>query len=405
VVKLRREDGSQQFSSVSVTLPEGLAGRLAGIPYCPDSAVAAAAAKTGKEEQASPSCPSASQVGTLIAGAGAGPAPYYATGKAYLTGPYKGAPLSLAAVTPAVAGPFDLGNVVVKAALYVDPETAKITAVSDPLPRILQGIPLDIRSVAVAMDRPGFTFNPTSCDPMAVTGSLTSTLGQAAPLSSRFQVGECARLGFKPGLQIKLKGATKRSGHPALSATLAMPPGGADIGSVSVALPHSEFLEQAHIRTICTRVQFAADACPAGSEYGKVKVDAPVFLEQPLEGPVYLRSSSNPLPDLVATLKGPPSLPVKIAVVGRIDSVKGGIRTSFDSFPDLPFSKATLSMRGGRKGLLVNSRDICKGTNRAVAEFTAHNGKVQTLKPKLKAQCSTGRKGKGTKRSGGSRGS
>jgi hypothetical protein len=383
VVKLRRDDGSQTFSAISIAPPPGLLGKLAGIPYCPDSAVAAAEAKSGKEEQANPSCPSASQVGTVVAGAGAGPSPYYASGKAYLTGPYKSAPLSLAIVTPAVAGPFDLGNVVVKTALNVDPETAKITAVSDPLPQILQGIPLDVRSVAISMDRPGFTLNPTSCDPMAVTGSLTSSLGQVAALSNRFQVGECTRLGFKPSLKINLKGSTKRAGHPALTATLTYPKGAyANIASASVALPHSEFLDQAHIKTICTRVQFAADACPAGAIYGRATAITPL-LDAPLSGPVYLRSSSNPLPDLVVDLRGQ----IHVALVGRIDSVKGGIRTTFGSVPDAPVSKFTLEMQGGSKGLLVNSRDVCKTVNRAAAVFTAQNGRVEELKPRLQGQC------------------
>jgi hypothetical protein len=190
-------------------------------------------------------------------------------------------------------------------------------------------------------------------------------------------------LGFKPNLQIKLKGKTKRSGHPALTATLTYPRGAyANIKSASVALPHSEFLEQGHIRTICTRVQFAADACPKGAIYGKATATTPL-LDQPLTGPVYLRSSSNPLPDLVVDLRGQ----IHVALVGRIDSVNGGIRTSFDSVPDAPVSKFTLQMQGGRKGLLVNSRDICKHPNRAVAQFTAQNGKELIAKPLLQAKC------------------
>jgi hypothetical protein len=393
VTKLRREDGTQQFSSVTVSPPPGLVAKLAGVPYCPEAALAAAATKSGRSEQASPTCPAASQVGTVLAGAGAGPSPYYATGKAYLTGPYKGAPLSFAFITPAVAGPFDLGTIVVRAAVAVDPETAKVTVTSDPLPTILQGIPLDVRSVAVSLDRPSFALNPTSCDPMAVSGQLFSTTGSAAALSNRFQVAECSRLGFGPKLAINLKGATKRSGHPALTATLNYPKGAyANIASASVALPHSEFLEQAHIKTICTRVQFAADACPAGAIYGKATATTPL-LDEPLTGPVYLRSSSNPLPDLVVDLRGQ----LHVALVGRIDSVNGGIRTSFDSVPDAPVSKFTLEMRGGKKGLLVNSRDICKGQNKAAATFTAQNGKALVAKPVLKAQCPKARKGKKAK--------
>jgi hypothetical protein len=390
-VKLRREDGSQTFSALNLTPPPGLLAKLAGVPYCPESAIAAASSKSGRDEQASPSCPSASRVGTVAAAAGAGPTPYNAPGTAYLAGPYKGAPLSLAVLTPAVAGPFDLGNVVVRVALRVDPETAKVSAVSDPLPQILEGIPLDVRSIAVSLDRPEFTLNPTSCNEMAVSGELISSSGATAPLQSRFQVGECTRLGFKPALKIALKGKTHRGGHPALTATLNYPKGAyANIASASVALPHSAFLEQAHIRTICTRVQFAADQCPKGAIYGKATAITPL-LDEPLSGPVYLRSSSNPLPDLVVDLRGQ----IHVALVGKIDSVNGGIRTTFAQVPDAPVSKFTLRMQGAKKGLLVNSRDVCKTTNRATAVFTAHNGAVREARPQLKATGCGGKARKG----------
>ena len=383
VIHLRRDDGSQEFSSLSITPPPGLLGKLAGIPYCQDSTLAQAAAKTGRQEQAGPSCPAASQVGTVTVGAGAGPAPYYTNGTTYLAGPYKGAPLSLAIVTPATAGPYDLGTVVVRTALKVDPETTRITADSDPIPHILQGIPLDVRTIAVKLDRPDFTLNPTNCDPLAISGVETSTLEQGAPLTNRFQVGECGRLKFAPRLSLRLKGGTRRSSHPRLRAELNYPKGAyANIARASVALPHSEFLDQAHIRTICTRVQFAAQACPRGAIYGHARAITPL-LDKPLEGPVYLRSSSNPLPDLVADLNGQ----IHVVLVGRLDSVHGGIRTTFDSVPDAPVSKFVLSMRGGKKGLLVNSRNICAHANRAMAKFNAQNGKTHDTRPVLKAQC------------------
>jgi hypothetical protein len=231
---------------------------------------------------------------------------------------------------------------------------------------------------------------------MAVAGGLTSTLGQTAALSRPFQVAECSRLGFKPGLAIDLKGKTDRGGHPVLKAVVSYPKGAyANIAAASVALPHSEFLDQGHIRTICTRVQFAADACPKGAIYGKATAYTPL-LDQPLSGPVYLRSSSHQLPDLVADLRGQ----IHVALVGRIDSVNGGIRSSFESVPDAPVSKFVLEMQGGKKGLLVNSRDICKETNRAAASFAGQNGKVREFKPVLKARCAKARKHKGAKRRG-----
>ena len=207
-LRLVREDGSQEVTGVETTLPPGLVGRLAGIPYCPDSAIAAASTKSGAEEQASPSCPAASEIGTIDVGAGAGPTPIHVPGHVYLAGPYKGAPLSVVIITPAVAGPFDLGTVAVRAALYVNPETAQITARSDEIPHILEGIPLDIRSVTLKLNRSQFTLNPTSCEEMHFAGAATSLLGVASPLSQRFQVGGCSALAFKPKLALRLAAAS-----------------------------------------------------------------------------------------------------------------------------------------------------------------------------------------------------
>jgi len=391
-LNLRREDGSQNLSTITVTAPPGFTGRLAGVPYCSNAALTEAAAKSGQREKASPSCPAASAIGSVLTGAGAGPAPYYAKGTAYLAGPYEGAPVSLAVITPAVAGPFDLGTVVVRVALHVNPATGQITGAAHALPEILQGIPLDIRSVHIALDRPQFTRNGTSCDPSSFTGQLTSTLGAIAPLAERFQLGECTGLSFKPKLGIKLIGGTKRGSHPALKATLTMPEG-ANIAKAAVALPHSEFLDQAHIGTVCTRVQFGANECPAASIYGHATATSPL-VDYPLTGNAYLRSSSNKLPDLVIALKGPASQPIEVDASARIDSIKGGIRSTFEGVPDLPVSSFVLEMEGGKKGLLQNSTNICKGIHKATAEFDAHNGKAVDLSPVLKdSKCSKARKG------------
>ncbi len=225
-LRLTREDGTQELAALDETLPAGLAARLAGIPYCPDSALAAVsgAEGTGASQEAHPSCPAASQVGTVTVGAGAGPNPFYtSSGRAYLAGPYKGAPLSIAVITPAVAGPLDLGSVVVRNALYVDPATAQGTVKSDPIPTALHGIPLDLRDVRVQLSRSGFTLNPTSCEPKSVDATATSAQGAVARPSARFQAAGCDRLGFKPKLALKLSGGTKRGAHPALKATLTMP--------------------------------------------------------------------------------------------------------------------------------------------------------------------------------------
>jgi hypothetical protein len=380
---LHREDGTQVFSALNVDLPPGLIGKLAGVGECSDAQLAAAAAKSGAAEQASPSCPANSRIGTVNVAAGAGPAPYYTQGTAYLSGPYKGAPLSVAIITPAVAGPFDLGTVVVRNALQVNPETAQISVKSDPIPTELQGIQLDIRSIEVKLDRPNFTLNPTNCEKMAIGGQEVSSLGNVAALTNPFQVGECGKLAFGPKLALKLKGATKRNDNPALRATLTAKPGQANIARAQVTLPHSEFLDQAHIGTVCTRVQFAANACPAASIYGHATAFTPL-LDQPLSGPVYLRSSSNKLPDLVAALNGQ----IDVALDGKVDTGKGGgIRNTFEVVPDAPVSKFTLSLRGGSKGLLVNSENICKKPQHAIADFTGQNGKVSDTTPLIANGC------------------
>ncbi len=401
-LRLTRADGTQEIGALSATLPKGLIGKPAGIPYCPDATLAAisGALGTGAAQIASPSCPAASQIGTVTVGAGAGVNPFYtSSGRAYLAGPYKGAPLSLAVVTPAVAGPFDLGSVVVRNALRVDPEQVQVTAVSDPIPSILHGIPLDLRDIRVDLNRNEFTLNPTSCEPKSIDATLTSVQGASAQRSSHFQAASCDRLAFKPRLSLKLKGGTKRSEHPALTAVLRAKPGQANIGRVSVALPHSEFLAQSHIRTICTRVQFAADQCPKGSIYGKVTATSPL-VDYPLTGNVYLRSSSNPLPDMVLALHGPAAQPIEIDAVGRIDSKGGGIRTTFASVPDAPLTKVIVKLPGGKKSLLENSTDICKTVNKATVAMDGHNGKAHNFAAPLKAKCPKAGKPKGHRRAG-----
>jgi hypothetical protein len=384
-LRLQRADGTQELRSVAATLPRGLLAKLRGIPYCSDTALAAIPRTqgTGAGQLASSSCPAASEVGRVSARMGAGPSPFQLdSGRVYLAGPYKGAPLSLALVTPALAGPLDLGNVVVRTALDVDPVTAQVRAVSDPLPRVLFGIPLNIRQIDLDLDRPGFTLNPTSCEPTGVSADVLGVAGAAATLGNRFQVGSCGRLRFKPKLNLRLAGGTKRGAYPALTGTLKMRGGEANIRRASVALPRSEFLAQEHIRTICTRVQWASDSCPKAAIYGQAEAVTPL-LDEPLKGPVYLRSSDNELPDLVADLQGQ----IDIELVGRIDSFKRGIRTTFESVPDAPVNKFVLRMRGGKKSLLVNSTDICRARQRATVQMDGQNGRGHDSRPVVKAGC------------------
>jgi hypothetical protein len=404
-IELTRGDSEQEFTHFSLKLPPGLSGKLAGIPYCSEAQVAAAKARTGptggQEELEHPSCPQASEIGHTLVGAGVGSILTYVPGKLYLAGPYHGSNLSVVSITAAKAGPFDLGTVVIRQALKIDPETAEVfvdSQGSDPIPHIIQGVPVHARNIQIYLDRPEFTLNPTSCERMSIASTVLGSGAdftseaddQPLTVTSPFQAADCASLGFKPNLALSLKGGTHRGATPAFKAVLTYPKGSyANIGQAQVTLPHSEFLEQSHIGTVCTRVQFKEGAvpgekCPPASIYGRARAITPI-LSEPLEGPVYLRSSSHNLPDLVAALH---NNQVDFALDGRIDSVEGGrIRNTFETVPDAPVSKFVLEMQGGKKGLLVNSTNICAKKNRAISDLTGQNGKLFNTNPVLKAQC------------------
>jgi hypothetical protein len=228
-----------------------------------------------------------------------------------------------------------------------------------------------------------------------VGGDLLSTADDSLfNASDPFQVGSCADLAFKPKLDLRLFGGTHRGSHPKFKATATFPPGGANTAFAQVALPHSEFLDQGHIGTVCTRVQFAAEACPQASIYGTVSAKT-LLLDEELKGNIYLRSSSHQLPDVVAAFRGGR---IDANLVGRVDSIHGGIRNTFEFVPDVPVTSATFSFFGGKKGLLVNSRDICRGTPKATAVFKGQNGDELTLRPPLKSACKKAAKQKRAKR-------
>ena len=370
-------------------LPPGLTAKLAGVRYCPEEAIAAAAANSGAAEAASPSCPAESLVGSASIVTGSGPEPLHIEGgKVYLAGPYKGAPLSLAVITPATAGPFDLGSVVVRVALMLDPKTAQVTTVTDPIPHVYGGALLDLRSVSVKLDRPKFALNPTNCSASAFDATLRG--GGANPAdpaaftsvaaSSPFQATGCAGLGFQPRLYLKAFGGTKRAKKPKLRAILVARPGDANISRASVTLPKAFILEQANLADICTRVQFAAHECPSDSIYGFAEATTPL-LDGPLKGPVYLRSNpEHSLPDLVAALHGQ----VDVELSGVTDTVHGRLRNTFSMVPDVPVSRFVLTIRGGQhRGLLVNTRNLCRHKLFSRVEFNGQNG-ATSLTKKLK---------------------
>jgi hypothetical protein len=393
-IHIGRGDGEQELKVVDVTLPKGLAGKIADIPYCSNAAIAAAAGRTGQAEKAAPSCSSASEIGTTITAAGSGTNPIEVSGKAYLAGPYKGAPLSMVIVTPAVAGPYDLGTVVIRVALDVNPETAQIIADSDVIPSILGGIKLDIRGIDVYLERSGFMHNPTNCKSNAVTGSIKGGGADPAnpavfssyPVNDAYGTANCDSLAFKPKLGVKVLGGkkgTKRRGHPRIQATLTQKQNEANVAYTAVTLPKTMLLDNSHFKTICTRVQLAAQQCPAGAQYGTATATSPL-LSGNLSGPVYLVSSSDKLPNLVADLRGQ----VNIQLRGVITSVKGAMKTTFPTVPDAPVTKFVLKMDGGAKGLIQNAKDLCKSSRKGKLNMKGQNGKqFKNNKFVIKASC------------------
>ena len=384
LVRFGRDDGEQFLASTDVKAPEGFSAILQGIPYCSESAIAMIENPLypGIPELSIGACPAASQIGTAVGIAGAGSRPVSQGGRIYMSGPYKGAPLSLVVVIPAVTGPYDLGNLVTRVALFVDPVTARVTAVSDPLPRSIDDIPLRIREVQVNIDRNGFAVNPTNCSPTSVEASITGDEGAMVNLTRHFQVANCGILPFEPKLRLRLSRAVNRRGHPAIHAVYRAQAGEANARVVSVTLPKGQLLDNEHIDTICTRVQFAAKTCPAGSLIGVAEARTPI-LDQPLRGRIYLRSSSNQLPDLALDLQGQ----VDFEVVGRIDSVKGRLRTTFESLPDVPVSEFVLDLKGGKKGLLINSEDQCGKRKSATVKMTGQNGATHEPRVRVEVAC------------------
>lgn len=385
---LTRQDGESNPQAIAVHLPRGLLAKLRGVPLCPEASTA------------SGDCPEGSRIGSLTVATGLGGAPLWIPqpGKpptaVYLAGPYAGAPYSMIARVPAQAGPFDLGTVVNRAGIFVDPESATATVRTDPLPQILEGVPILYRTVHVDIDRRHFTLNPSGCAPKKIKATIVAVGGATATPAAGYQATNCAKLRYKPVLKLSLRGDTRRTGHPAVSAVLTQGKGQSNTAEATVILPSSEFIDPEHISKPCTRVQFAAHRCPRLSILGHAEATTPL-LGKPLRGPVYFRSngSARELPDIVADLHGP----IHITLVGFVDAVheKGSevsrIRTRFASVPDAPVTKFTMSLFGGKKrGLLVNSRDLCKTRRRAMVELVAQNGISRSGNARIATRCRNG---------------
>jgi hypothetical protein len=383
---LTRKDGEANPKTIALHLPKGLLAKLGGVALCPEA------------QAASGNCPQDSRIGHLASAAGVGGAPLWIPqpGKppanAYLAGPYKGAPFSVVSVVPAQAGPFDLGTVVNRSAIEVDPESATATIKTDPLPQILEGVPVTYRTIHVETDRKDFTLNPTGCARKEIIATVSAANGQVAEPKAPFQAADCAKLAYRPKLRLSFKGSTKRTGNPAVRAVLTQPPGQANTASATVILPPSEFIDNAHINNPCTRVQFNAGACPKTSILGFAEARTPL-LDQPLRGPVYFRSNggARELPDIVADLHGA----IHVVLVGFVDSVKSGpessrVRTRFADVPDAPVTRFSVSLFGGKRGLIENHVDLCRQKHRAKLIFEAQNGRVMRASPVIGMPCGKG---------------
>lgn len=389
--RLTRSDEEQELSRLDITLPPGLSANIASVTKCSDAAIAQATEpqRTGAEELASPSCPASSQLGTVEVGSGVGVPLYYFAGKIYLAGPYEGAPLSAVVIVPAVAGPYDLGVTAVRSALFIDPHTSQIHVVTDPFPQIYKGIPVRIRDIRVMIDRPQTTFNPTSCDPMQVTGELTSSSGAAAGVASRFQAANCGGLAFKPSFRASTPGrATQRTGA-GLTVKLTYPnaPEGtqANIAKVKVELPKQLPSQLTTLRKACTDAVFNANpaGCPAGSIVGHATAVTPI-LPVPLSGPAYFVShGSAAFPDLVVVLQG---YGITVDLVGSTFISKAGVTSStFNSVPDVPVGSFELTLPKSPDSALTAIGNLCKSKLVMPTTFTAQNGVVLKQRTKITA--------------------
>ncbi len=383
---LNREDGDQYLGHLNFTMPPGLTANLHGITYCPEAAIAAAAVTLGRTEQADPSCPASSQIGTSNVAAGPGSHPFHAVGKIYMAGPFEGAPLSMVAVTPALAGPYDYGTVVVRVALHIDQLDAHVIADSETVPEIIGGIPLRLRSIQVNIDKPNFMINPTNCSPFWVGSEGIGDQGTAVAFSSPFIAVNCSTLPFSPSMSITQLGgrkATARSKDPSLAIELNTRPGDANIKSLAVTLPKAFEIDQRHLGNICDRAELASDQCAGKQAIGEATTVTPL-LEAPLKGPVYAVSGFGVLPHLAFILGGQ----VTLMPEAESSSVQNGrLRTVVPVIPDAPIGNFRFTLFGGKQGYISNTQSLCSEPTTSTIEFSAQNGKTMTQQVKTKTVC------------------
>ncbi len=385
VFKLTRGDAEQPLGKVAATLPPGLLADTTAIPICPEEAIAAIPSGEGSAHRqlAEPSCPAASRLGSATIAAGAGPEPLYLSGAIYLAGPYRGAPFSLVVVVPALAGPFDLGTLTSRIAVDVDSSSAQLRLASDPLPTILAGIPIDLRAIRLELDRPGLIRNPTSCKETSLSGIATSEQGTTAPITDRFQVGSCSELALKPRLHLRLSGGLGRNAHPTATFDVDPRPGDANLRTASLSLPYGLFIDPARLRSACPLRLFTEHSCPPSARLGWAQVTSPL-LPDPDRGRLFMVEGPGRLPDIAASLGGDVPLDLR----GHLDARYTRIRASFDSLPDIPLSHLHLVLKGGFRGLLVNSDGLCSRRPPLVrASFVGHNSKRRRSRARATLRC------------------
>jgi hypothetical protein len=368
---LKRATGEQYLNSVSTTLPPGLNGKIPAVAVC------------GSSLAASGACPAGSKIGTATVLAGAGTKPYAFSGPVYLTGPYEGAPYGLSIAVPAVAGPFNLGTIVTRATINIDPTTARIT-VASVLPTIVKGVPLRIQEVKVAVGAQKFLTNPTNCSAHAFETTLTSTLGTTQSLTSPFQVSNCSALAFKPVFAVKSQAKTSKANGASIETTVNQPAGGSNIASVLVQLPIQLPSRLTTLQKSCPEATFAANpyTCPAGSKVGGARANTPLLPEK-MTGPAYLVSHAGlAFPDLDLVLEADG---VRIILTGHTKITKGITTTNFQTVPDAPVSSITVNLPTGPNSALAANGSLCKKQLLMPTTITAQSGKVfkQTTKIKV----------------------
>jgi hypothetical protein len=369
-----REDREAVPVGLTVNTPQGLVGKIAAVKQCGEAEVRAAERNEGE-------CPAESQIGTTESGAGPGPAPFYSPGKVYLTGPYRGQPFGLAVITHAVAGPFDLGNIVVRSAIAIDPHTAAVSVTSDPLPQIRDGVPLRLRKIHVDLNRPGFMLNPTNCSPQQVTATISGSSGVAANVSSPFDVGGCAALAFSPELSAEAGGHGSKANGTSFIVKVKAKPGEANIAKTNLQLPIALPSRLDTIQKACVASVFDANParCGEGSNVGMAVAHTPL-LKNPLVGPAYLVSHGNAaFPDVEFVLQGEG---ITLILDGKTDIKKGITYSRFETVPDAPVSTFEAILPAGPHSALApfvpgaEQYNLCHTSLIMPTEITGQNGAV-----------------------------